>query len=268
MWFYFHDDLSTNWAHPYIGTYRLGAVADEDSTFSHWEVNGEYYSDIDEIEITLDDEDLEVVAIFNRNPIGEIVIVDDGTNFGGATIETPIDELIGLIELDKFEEEEMLKGLDLSIYLEVYDISDEVSEEDKKLIQEKLGDNTVGIYLDINLYKQLTRAFPMPISETAEPITISFELPENLRNNDKNVTRTFKIIRIHNGEVSIIDAEVKDNIVTFKTNGFSTYALVYKDIKEEVNPKTGDNVMSYAMVGVISLISLVAMSLYIKKEIR
>ena len=42
--------------------------------------------------------------------------------------------------------------------------------------------------------------------------------------------RIFKILRIHDGEVSVIEPqELANGILSFQTDRFSTYALVYTD---------------------------------------
>lgn len=87
--------------------------------------------------------------------------------------------------------------------------------------------------------------------------------------------RTYKVIRNHNGEVTILDTVVnEDGTISFKTDRFSTYALAYAD-KEETNtnpvvkpttpstdikaPQTGDNnsVMAYVVVCLVALAAIV-----------
>ena len=85
-----------------------------------------------------------------------------------------------------------------------------------------------------------------------------------------NVTRIYKVMRNHNGKVDILDAtfDAKTNMLTFKTDKFSTYALVYLDSAASTTPsiaaKTGDNtktlpllatlVGSLAVMGIILLV--------------
>ncbi len=136
------------------------------------------------------------------------------------------------------DEEKVLveQGVDVNVSLSVKDVSENVSEEDKTLIDEALEDETlsntvVGMYLDITLTKQVGDAAPVVITETNDEVKISITVPEDLINTDSNVERTYKILRIHDGKVDVLDAEfdVKTGKLTFKTDAFSTYTLIYSD---------------------------------------
>lgn len=50
-------------------------------------------------------------------------------------------------------------------------------------------------------------------------------------NNNSSINRTYKIVRVHEGVVSILDAtfDPETGEVKFETDAFSTYALVYTD---------------------------------------
>ena len=53
-------------------------------------------------------------------------------------------------------------------------------------------------------------------------------------NKDKTITRTYFIARSHNGKVDILETnyDEKTNKLTFETDKFSDYAIIYKDKKE------------------------------------
>ncbi len=127
-------------------------------------------------------------------------------------------------------------GEQIKIELVVNDITESISSEDKKLITDVLADElrryTEGVCLDLSLIKTVGET-ESKVTETADELTIQFTLPDNLLNTDKNITRTYKIIRIHNGEVSILDTQVEGSTLIFKTDRFSTYALVYNDTVSE-----------------------------------
>ena len=157
-------------------------------------------------------------------------------------------------------------GANATISLEVEDITDEVSTSDKALVENTLkGEEKVGMYLDINLFKQVGNGTKSKIAELDSVITISFAIPENLINTSNNVTRNYFIVRVHDGVSEIINAKVNNNILTFKTDRFSTYALIYKDIENVSSPKTGDNVINYIMLLAISLGGIIV-SLFMKKN--
>ena len=98
-------------------------------------------------------------------------------------------------------------------------------------------------------------------------ITLGIDLPDTIEAPKSNVTRTYYVIRYHNGEVSIIDAKLEGNKVIFDSDRFSTYALAYTDTEnltpedssnskdnENItpsNPNTSDNILiSFVIVGI------------------
>ena len=53
-------------------------------------------------------------------------------------------------------------------------------------------------------------------------ITISITLPVNMRNGSN-----YKIVRVHNGVAEIIPATVSDFTLSFNTDRFSSYGIIY-----------------------------------------
>lgn len=204
------------------------------------------------------------------------VVIPDKLNANGAKVVGTAEELISKIEFTKEELEAKENGKNIDVYLEVKDISNSVSESDKKAIAEKLGNNSIGLYLDINLFKQVEGQDATKITEIKEPITISFEIPENLINTDSNITRTYKILRLHDGVVTTLDVTVNGTTASFKTDEFSTYALAYTDTditktdttETTSSPKTGDNIIVYAVMFIISTLGIAVVSANNKKTKR
>ena len=112
-------------------------------------------------------------------------------------------------------------------------------------------DSNVGMYLDINLYKKVeSNPSATQVAETQKDINISVDVPEELINENENVTRSYQIIRVHNGVSETLDTQydAETESLTFNTNKFSTYVITYKDVKVDNSgnvgskqPKTGDN---------------------------
>ncbi len=180
------------------------------------------------------------LTIENKEP-GTVEITNPETsNAGGAALEESSEGIISKVELTDEEKEAQEDGKNIYIFLEVGDISNNVSAADKKLVEdlinssfEELGieadksdvELKVGMYLDINLYKQIEGESKEKISETAGAVAISIQIPENLRKDD----RIFYIVRIHDGVATLIKPFQSGNTLTFETDQFSTYALVYID---------------------------------------
>ena|GEM_PF-1120681 len=140
------------------------------------------------------------------------------------------------------------------VWLDVTDIGANVSSEDKTLIDGAKGDYVVGLYLDINLYKKIGSNDAVKVTETNGKVKISILIPENLRKSG----RTFEIIRIHEGQTTVIPGTYDENthIFTFETDRFSTYAIAYKDGASNgntainTNTSTGNNMTGNATVDV------------------
>ena len=61
-------------------------------------------------------------------------------------------------------------------------------------------------------------------------IEITISIPQSLLNTDTTKTRTYQLLRYHEGEgVTVIDGTFSNGKFTFTTNKFSTYAIIYKD---------------------------------------
>ena len=62
-------------------------------------------------------------------------------------------------------------------------------------------------------------------------INLSIDIPQNLINENEGVTRSYQIIRVHDGAAETLDAQydAETKSLTFNTDRFSTYALGYKD---------------------------------------
>ena len=98
--------------------------------------------------------------------------------------------------------------------------------------------------MDITLTKQIGASSAVKITETNGAIEISIEVPENLINIDASIVRTYKMMRIHEGQVDILDVEFDEETgrLVFETDAFSTYVLIYSDVPALIEaPKTGDD---------------------------
>lgn len=116
----------------------------------------------------------------------------------------------------------------VEITLDVTNIDATVSQEDKDLIAEAIesisGDYIVMNYLDIKFGANVDGEV-ITISETDGLITVSVAL-------DKAANGTYKVVRIHDGKADVIDSELSADgtRLTFKTDKFSTYAIIFADV--------------------------------------
>ena len=111
------------------------------------------------------------------------------------------------------------------------------------------------------------------VEKLTAPIRIALEVPTELINTDTSVERVYKVLRYHDGDenkVTALDAKFDKatGILTFETDRFSTYALVYEDVeagKDDV-PDAGVISTSAIWIGAMSVSGLGALALSKKKK--
>ena len=223
--------------------------------------------------------DVAVVKVISEDT-GVVEVVEPETpNANDAKLADEPAEIISKIELTDEDTEAQELGKDILIFLEVEDISESVPDADKELVEkllstavsdlklENVSDMQVGMYLDISLFKQIEGEDKVKVTETSGAVKISFGIPEALRKDN----RTFYIVRVHEGVATIIAPTQDGNTLTFETDQFSTYALVYTDTvetkveepetkvetPEKKSPTTGDKI-NFAVIIMIMLDSAIA----------
>ena len=136
-------------------------------------------------------------------------------------------------------------GAKVDVSINVNNADKSVSAADKTLIEKKLNvSEKIGTILNIEVNKVINGE-KSDVHELNKALTFKFVIPENLINKNALIERTYGVIRIHNGvaeNVNVIYNE-KDNTITFATDRFSTYAIIYKDAEKETEniekPSTG-----------------------------
>lgn len=190
----------------------------------------------------------------------------ENKNYAEASIDsTDVKKIL----TDVFGEDAENSYDDVEIILEVTDISTSIQEEEKELIDSKIPSNyKMGVYFDANLFKIVNNEDATPVNEVDKSITIKFKLPDKLKNTIKSKKREYQVLRLHDGLVDTIKTtyDEKKGILSFKTNKFSTYALIYKDVPRVDNPNTIDNISMYLLIGEVSLLLFAGCILYIKKK--
>ena len=159
-------------------------------------------------------------------------------------ISTSSDKLEDIV-LTAEEKKQMEAGTDVKIVLDVKDAS-YVSSTDKTLVETALNSNTaakgfaVGQYLDISLFKIIGEN-RSAISKTNGKITITIAVPESLKNTDSKKTRTYAVMRVHDGKAELLnDMDNSVDTITIETDRFSIYAIVYKDASKGSTDKVPD----------------------------
>lgn len=166
--------------------------------------------------------------------------VKPGANAPETNISTPAEDLREMLLTDD-EKQQVQNGTDVKIILDIKDAGSTVSDSDKAAIQQALNGFTVGQYLNIDLYK-LIGGDRTDMHETAGKIRIVIKVPDSLKNTDSSKTRTYAVIRVHNGSAELLtDLDNNADTITMETDRFSTYAIVYKDTANGGSGDGGDD---------------------------
>ena len=179
--------------------------------------------------------------------------------------------------LDKVKNENVTVGVEISTINEE-ELDEEVIEEIKK-VADKL---TVTDFFDISVVVRNEEETVDTIGELTKEIELMILLPETLKNVGEGLERKFYVIREHEGKIEKIDAKLSEDgkYLTFKSDKFSTYALAYEDVEEvkvnegeidtdgkvELPPQTGDNVITYLLIGLMSLVAFAGTGMFLKKN--
>lgn len=193
------------------------------------------------------------------------------------TTETPKETVVGVSDsekisnvlLDTLAESKDLKdaiaGISVTTSLDIKTITStdtEVKNVEKALENNKIKDAKVSDFFDItiNVKNANTNAVIGTLPELKDKIELVVALPEDLLSVAEGYTRTYYIVRNHNGVLDVLDTVLsKDSkSISFTSDKFSTYAIAYVDtpisnpsIPE--SPKTGDNIIVYVTLGLLSV---------------
>ena len=207
-------------------------------------------------------------------------------------VEISRDEIIDLLienkEITANELSEVAEGKKIEIVLEVKEA------QTNELIETNTKGYKVGKYLNITLNK-IVNGTNESIHELSKVMKVTIKVPEELINKDSKTKREYYIARSHNGKVDILETKYneKTNSLTFETDKFSDYAILYKDMKEKetVKPtvkvettnketvkaenkkevkkvKTGDSTNSVLYLGLFGFSLLIIYCIVMKRFIR
>ena len=190
--------------------------------------------------------------------------VDDKVNAESSKVKN------GTIELG---EKEINSG---SVVLSVNDVK--LNNEQISNFEKNANGYNISSYLDINLsqviYKGTASSFwENELKDLDNPAKITLNLEEGINGNEVVIVH-----EKHDGTYEIIPTTYnkETNTITFATTSFSNYAIASKTnsleqnseaVKDDnSNPKTGDNILAYSIIFVISLLGIVTISVANRKN--
>ena len=170
-----------------------------------------------------------------KNAPADITITPDKNSPVGGKLQGSTQDILSRISFTEEEQQLIDSGKPIQILLTARDISGTVSSEDQALMKKAADGETVALYWDISLTKDIDGE-QSAVHTTDGELQISVTVPEELRRSG----RTYRVLRLHDGEVTVLESSYDSatHQLTFKTDRFSTYALSYAD---EATPKTGDS---------------------------
>ncbi len=175
-------------------------------------------------------------------------VVKDGAP--SAIISASAEELEKAVPLTKEEQDAVKGGAAVKVYLQIQPAVP--TDDERAIIEAKKADFTIGAYIDISMFKTVGGGAPSAVPQLNSKIKVSITIPENLRNTDGSIVRTYQLIRRHGAdeEAEILTGEYNKETFefSFETDRFSTYAIAYKDSKAAdgganggTNGSTGSN---------------------------
>ena len=91
-----------------------------------------------------------------------------------------------------------------------------------------------GSVVDISAIVRADSTVLGKLSELSAPVRFSIAVPTQMQ----RTGRVYKVLALHDGQAYELPASYESGIVTFETQRFSTFALVYGDLVEEPLPET------------------------------
>ena len=168
---------------------------------------------------------------------GKYEIIKDGDSLAVDTITPAVDETVlnNIKQIDDKDPTETVNALQAIVKAPVTPTDDEKANIEK-IVKNLIADGSKTIeyeYFDLSLYVMKNGELtPNKITELTKEATITLYLDDatlaKIKDND------FKLLRVHNGDAEILNAELNGNALTFKTSKFSTYSIAI--IKNKVTP--------------------------------
>ena len=162
-----------------------------------------------------------LISGYNVAKINETYsVVKDGEKISVTSPTPTVDETT-------YDEVKKVQSDSNGILLET-DLVNALQSDKKDMLNKQTPSNAkleTVVPLDINLYSVDENGTTTKITILHSPITINMYLPDDVVNSIKNA-KTIKVARFHGDVLTMLDATLNGNILSFKTDKFSTYAIV------------------------------------------
>ena len=187
---------------------------------------------VEKVEVGTTEETKEVLAETSKKIVDAVINGEEVTNVP--------EEVVVAIQnaLEQGMEVEVSTRVDVEV-IDEKDIEDIIENTTIKLVEKTADGDKVVQYLDLSVEMSVSAdglvRVVSDISELTEKVTFTIAIPEELKKVEEGITREFYIIRVHNGEAERLEVKVNsDGTLSFETDRFSTYALAYKDVTDQI----------------------------------
>ena len=139
-------------------------------------------------------------------------------------------EAVDILPITDEDKEAIENGEEISISLDVKDVTGNVPQSDISKFAAALGDNRIGSYVDISIWKQVGSKDKEFVAAMNGKISIKVTVPVGLRPGS-GVERTFTVFGLSDGTVTEYEVvyNATDNTLTFDTDKSCIYAIAYRD---------------------------------------
>ena len=142
-----------------------------------------------------------------------------------------------------------------------------LTDEQKSKFEKEAGSYKISNYLNISLYNTVYKGSPddawdTKVTDLDGEATITLKLDEGVDGN------SVVLVHEHNGEYEVIPTtyDPETHTITFKTKGFSNYAIAVKN--DTKNPNTSDNISKQFIILIISIVGYLVTELLRKNKIK
>ena len=182
------------------------------------------------------------------------IVVEDNKGTKEVTLTTEANDVLkeSLTKTTDKELQEFLASNNVTIHLESNKVAKEnVATEVVEKFESVVKGATVAEYFDLDIIVTADGKEVHYLKELSKPITLTVDLPTTLPEVAKGYTRTYYILREHDGVYEKLNATLtKDGKLSFATDKFSKYAIAYEDVK---NPDTLDSIVSIVTLAISSI---------------
>lgn len=140
-----------------------------------------------------------------------------------------------------------------------------LTDEQKSKFEKEAGSYKISNYLNISLYNTVYKGSPddawdTKVTDLDGEATITLKLDEGVDGN------SVVLVHEHNGEYEVIPTtyDPETHTITFKTKGFSNYAIAVKN--DAKNPNTSDNISKQFIILIISIVGYLVTELLRRKN--